>query len=61
MRKTKIICTIGPATADEKTMMDNALSQYRNKDDPNYSGAYKAAVDIMEIAYEGDDYTTLYS
>ena len=43
--------------ADEKTMMDNALSQYRNKDDPNYSGAYKAAVDIMEIAYEGDDYT----
>jgi len=41
---------------DENTMMDNVLSQYQNKDDPNYSAAYKAAVDIMEKVYNGEDY-----
>ncbi len=41
---------------DENAMMDNVLSQYQNKDDPNYSAAYKAAVDIMEKIYNGEDY-----
>lgn len=40
-----------------KSMMANSLSQYQNKDDPNYSAAYKAAVDIMEKVYNQADYT----
>ena len=41
---------------DDNTMMDNVLSQYQNKDDPNYSAAYKAAVDVMEKVYNSDEY-----
>ena len=41
----------------ENTMMDNVLSQYQNENDPNYSKAYKTAIDIMEKVYNGDDYT----
>lgn len=41
---------------NENTMMDNVLSQFQNKDDPLYNPAYKAAVDIMEKIYNGDDY-----
>lgn len=40
----------------ENTMMDNVLSQYQNKDDPNYSATYKAAVDVMEKVYNSDEY-----
>ncbi len=39
------------------TMMYNALDAYQDKDNPNYSAAYKAAVDIMEKVYNADDYT----
>ncbi len=40
----------------ENTMMDNVLSQYQNKDNPNYSATYKAAVDVMEKVYNSDEY-----
>ena len=42
---------------NEKSMMANSLSQYQNKNDENYSAAYKTAVDIMEKVYNGSDYT----
>ncbi len=40
----------------DKSMMANALSQYRNENDENYSAAYKTAVDVMEKVYNKDDY-----
>ena len=42
---------------NDNSMMANVLSQYQNKNDENYSAAYKTAVDIMEKVYNGSDYT----
>ena len=41
---------------NENLMMFNVLDQYGNKDNPDYSGAYKTAVDIMEKVYNGEEY-----
>ena len=41
---------------NENLMMFNVLDQYGNKDNPNYSGAYKTAIDIMEKVYNGEEY-----
>jgi len=41
---------------NENLMMFNVLDQYGNKDNPDYNGAYKTAVDIMEKVYNGEEY-----
>ena len=40
----------------QKSMMATALSQYENKDDPNYSAAYKIMVDALTLWYNKADY-----
>ena len=42
--------------ANEKSMMATVLSQYGNKNDPNYSAAYKAVVDALYAWHHAGDY-----
>lgn len=42
--------------ANEKSMMATVLSQYGNKNDPNYSAAYKAVVDAIYAWHHAGDY-----